>query len=143
MESATKCEIWNSNLDMDINFAAAIHLINMGKYETAVEHLEKAIAAEEGNGDMESAIMCTCVLGELLANMGERDRASEEFTKVIEYCKRTNSLGKQREVAQSFLKEFEAADRQSRYSAAFTDGYADPHGLGSKSNTTQTSVFLQ
>ena len=128
---------------MDINFSAAIHFINMGKFKMAVEHLEKAIAAESDSGNMDSAIMCTCVLGELLANMGDRDRASKEFGKVVEYCNRTNSLGKQREVAQSFLDEFEAAARKLKYNVSAVEEGAIRQNPGSKPNTAQTSVFLQ
>lgn len=128
---------------MDINFDAAIHYINMGKYEAAVEHLEKAIAAEESNGSTDAAIECTCVLGELLANMGETERARAEFDKVIEYCKRTNSLGKQQEIAQSFINEFEASARRSKSGkTSGAEGSAKSRS-GNEPNTTQSSVFMQ
>ena len=132
---------------MDINFTAAIFLINMGKYESAVEYLKKAIAAKEGDGSMDVAIEYTCVLGELLANMGESERAREEFGKVAEYCKRTNSLAKQNEIAQNFISEYDAAGNSESVSRngnkTGVQVYAKLPRSEKKPNTTQTSVFLQ
>lgn len=92
---------------MDIHFEMAIRQINMGAYESAARNLENAIDAEEGNGDTKSAMECRCVLGELLANMGETERAREEFNKVLGYCTVTNSLPEQRKIARDFIDEFD------------------------------------
>lgn len=92
---------------MDLHFEMALRQINMGKYETAVGNLEKAIDAEEGNGDTKSAMECRCVLGELLANMGENDRAREEFNKVLGYCTVTNTLPEQYKIARDFINAFD------------------------------------
>lgn len=92
---------------MDIHFDAALQLINMGNYDSAVRNLEKAIEAEEGKGDTKCAMEYSCVLGELLANMGETERARDEFNKVLGYCTVTNSLPDQRKIAQGFIDEFD------------------------------------
>ena len=129
---------------MDINFVAAIYLINMGKYELAVEYLKKAIAEQENNGSTDVAIEYTCVLGELLANINETEEARKEFEKVVEYCEHTNSLYRQKEIAQRFLNEFETAGKSKGKKRKRTDeACAKPPASGNKPNTTQTSVFLQ
>lgn len=120
---------------MDVHFDAALNFINMGKYEKAVENLEVAIKAESDSGNATSAMECTCVLGELLANMGETDRAREEFKKVLEYCSSTNSLPKQQKIAQDFIDKFDgntAAEKLKKSEAAKR-----------KPNTTQSAKFMQ
>lgn len=92
---------------MDIHFDAALRLINMENYDAAVRNLEQAIEAEEGKGDTKCAMEYTCVLGELLANMGETERARGEFNKVLGYCTITNSLPEQRKIAKRFIDEFD------------------------------------
>ena len=128
---------------MDIIITAAIYLINLGKYETAVEYLKKAIAAEEGKGSMDVAIEYTCILGELLANMGESDKARKEFDKVVEYCSRTNSLEKQRKVAQDFLVEYDRKQKEEYAKRLEVEIREKPAVSELKTNTTQTSIFLQ
>lgn len=92
---------------MDIHFDAALRLINMGNYDSAVRNLELAIEAEEGKGDTKCAMEYTCVLGELLANMGETESAREKFNKVLGYCTVTNSLPEQRKIAKGFIDKFD------------------------------------
>lgn len=107
---------------MNVNFEAAIHLINLGSYDTAAEHLRKAIAEEKANGNEQTAIEYTCVLGDLFSNLGEDDKAKTEFDKVLEYCDRTKSLNKQRKIAADFM-------------STFSEKYKD--------NTTQVSPYEQ
>ncbi len=120
---------------MDIHFDAAINYINMEKYEKAVENLELAIKAESDSGNTEGAMECTCVLGELLANMEETDRAREEFKKVLEYCSKTNSLPKQKKIAQDYIDKFDGntPEEKLKKSAAAQN----------KPNTSQSAKFIQ
>ncbi len=91
---------------MNINFELAIQYINLEAYDKAVESLQTAIKEETDNNNEKTAIEYTCVLGELLADLGKRQEAEQEFLKVIEFCDRTNSLHKQREIAKDFLDLF-------------------------------------
>ena len=92
---------------MNINFEVALRHINLESYEKAVEHLNLAINEETEAGREETAVQYACVLGELLANLGRVPEAREQFEKVREYCDRTNSLFKQRQIAQNFLDAFD------------------------------------
>ncbi len=107
---------------MNVNFEAAICSINLGSYDKAIEHLKKAIDDEKTNGNEKIAIEYTCVLGDLFSNLGEEVKAKIEFDKVIEYCDRTNSLEKQREIAAKFIEAY---------------------NLKNKPNSTQQSSFKQ
>lgn len=88
---------------MNVNFEMAIQYINLEDYGKAVEALAKAIEEEKTGGNEQAAIEYTCVLGELLADLGEKEKAATEFLKVTEYCSRTNSLPKQAKIAKDFL----------------------------------------
>lgn len=107
---------------MNINFEVALQSINLGSYDKAADHLKKAIEEERANGNESIAIEYTCVLGDLFSNLGDEAKAKVLFDKVIEYCDKTNSLGKQREIAEKFLKSF---------------------ALKNRPNSTQTSEFKQ
>lgn len=118
---------------MDIHFDLALQLIDLGDYKGAVENLETAIRTDTDNGDMKSVTECRCVFGELLMNLGENERALEEFDKVLSYCNLTNTLFKQREIALDFIKKIklEEAERQE---ANTSDG---------AENSSVNSKFLQ
>lgn len=107
---------------MNINFEAALHLINLGAYDQAVKNIQKAIEQEKDNGDEKSAIEYICVLGDLFSQLGEEDKAKTEFDKVIEYCDRTNSLPEQKRIAEEFVSFY---------------------NLRNRPNTTQTSPYEQ
>ena len=92
---------------MNINFEVALRYINLESYEKAVEHLKLAIGEETANGKEDTAIQYTCVLGELFANLGRVAEAREQFNKVLEYCRRTSSLPKQRDIALAFMDAFD------------------------------------
>lgn len=91
---------------MNVNFEMAIQFINMEEYDKAVDSLKIAIAAEYENNDEKTAVEYTCVLGELLADLGRRDESEAEFLKVLDYCIKTNSLPKQARIAKDFLDFF-------------------------------------
>lgn len=107
---------------MNINFEAALRLINIGAYDEAQKNLRKAIDEENANGSERTAIEYACVLGDLLANLDDEYKAKAEFDKVIEYCDRTNSLSKQRKIAADFITAY---------------------NLKNKPNSTQTSPYEQ
>lgn len=88
---------------MNINFEAALHLINLGAYKEAEKNLRKAIDEEKAGGNEQAAIEYTCVLGDLFSSLDEEDKAKAEFDKVLEYCNRTNSLPKQKQIASEFI----------------------------------------
>jgi len=88
---------------MNVNFEMALQYINLGSYEKAEEELRTAISAETEKNNLSAAAEYRCVLGELLANLGKRKKSDAEFLQVVEYCKETNSLPKQLEIAESFL----------------------------------------
>lgn len=91
---------------MNVNFEMAIQYINMEEYDKAIESLKKAIADEVENNNEKAATEYTCVLGELLADLGRRDESEAEFIKVLDYCVKTNSLPKQARIAKEFLDFF-------------------------------------
>ncbi len=91
---------------MNVNFEMAIQYINLEAYDKAVESLQTAVKEEADKGNEKGAVEYTCVLGELYADMGRKEDAIEEFTKVMEYCGKTNSLPKQRQIAMEFLDLF-------------------------------------
>ena len=107
---------------MNINFEAALRLINLGSYDEAVKNLQKAIDEEKTNGNEKSAIEITCILGDLFSNLDMEDKAKAEFDKVLEYCNRTNSLPKQKQIALNFIGSYD---------------------LRVRPNTTQTSPYAQ
>ena len=107
---------------MNINFEAALQLIDLGAYKEAVKTLKRAISEEENGGNESAAIEYTCVLGDLLSNLGEDDQAKTEFDKVLEYCNRTNSLPKKKQIASDFIGVY---------------------NLQNRPNTTQTSPYIQ
>lgn len=90
---------------MNISFEVALQLINLGSYDKAVERLNEAIAQETENKNESAATEYRCVLAELLANLGRKDEANEEFVKVVSYCIKTGSLPKQREIAEGYLSK--------------------------------------
>ena len=92
---------------MNASFEAALKLIDMKAYEDAEVNLRTAIEEEYANNNESTAIEYTCVLGELLANIGQPGRARTEFNKVVEYCDKTQSLPKQRDIALTFLAAFD------------------------------------
>ena len=128
---------------MDINFTAAIYLINLGKFDSAIEYLKKAIADKEGDGSMDAAIQYTCVLGELFANMGEQDKARAEFDKVIRYCSKTNSLYEQKKIAEDFLNEYDRELKEKYAKRLEVEIYEEPRLSKPRPNTTQRGIFLQ
>ncbi len=91
---------------MNVNFEMAIQYINLEAYDKAVKSLQAAIKEETDKNDERAATEYACVLGELLADLGKKEEAEEEFLKVLDYCDRTNSLHKQREIARDFLDLF-------------------------------------
>lgn len=91
---------------MNVNFEMAIQYINLEEYEKAVESLKAAVKEESDRGNEKGAAEYTCVLGELYADLGMKDESIGEFTKVLDYCNRTNSLPKQRQIAKDFLDLF-------------------------------------
>ncbi len=91
---------------MNTNFEMAIQYINLEEYDKAVESLKKAIAAEQEAGNEKAAMEYTCVLGELLADLGRREEAIPEFLKIIEFDNKTNSIPKQAKIAREFLMFF-------------------------------------
>ena len=92
---------------MNIHFDLAIQFINLEDYEKALRELNEAIAEENGNNNENTAIQYTCVLGELLANLGQVEQSRAEFNKVIEYCRRTDSLPKQLDIAETYIAAFD------------------------------------
>lgn len=92
---------------MNINFELAIQFINLEDYDNAVKKLNEAIAEENGAGNENTAIQYTCVLGELLANIERIEESRAEFNKVIEYCRRTDSLPKQLNIAETYIAAFD------------------------------------
>lgn len=107
---------------MNINFEAALHLINLGSYKEAEKNIRKAIEEETAAGDEKTAIEYTCVLGDLFSNLNMEDKAKAEFDKVLEYCEKTNSLPKQKQIASDFIGAY---------------------NLKNRPNTTQTSPYEQ
>lgn len=107
---------------MNINFEMGIQLINLGSYSEAEKNIRKAIEEEMNAGNEKEAIEYTCVLGDLLSNLELEDKAKTEFDKVLEFCERTNSLPKQKQIAKSFI---------------------DVYNLTVRPNTTQTSPYQQ
>ncbi len=91
---------------MNVNFEMAIQYINLENYDKAVSSLRTAIKEETDKNNEKTAIEYTCVLGELLADLGKRQEAEQEFLKVINFCDRTNALPKQRAIAADFLDLF-------------------------------------
>ncbi len=91
---------------MNVNFEMAIQYINLEAYDKAVESLQTAIKEEADKGNEKGSVEYTCVLGELYADMGKKKEAIEEFSKVMDFCGRTNSLPKQRKIAKDFLDLF-------------------------------------
>lgn len=91
---------------MNVNFEMAIQYINLESYDKAVDALKTAIREETDKNDEKTATEYTCVLGELLADLGRKQEAEQEFLKVLDYCDRTNSLSKQRAIARDFLDLF-------------------------------------
>lgn len=92
---------------MNVHFELAIQFINLEDYDKALRELNEAIAGENGAGNENSAIQYTCVLGELLANLGRIEESRSEFNKVIEYCRRTDSLPKQLDIAETYIAAFD------------------------------------
>ena len=90
---------------MNVNFEIALQYINLGSYEKAEKELKTAIAAETEKQNLSAATEYRCVLGELLANLGRKKDSNEQFKQVVEYCKKTGELKKQREIAEGFLKK--------------------------------------
>ena len=89
---------------MNIDFEAALKYIDLGNYERAVEKLNSAIAAAGENTDEE--MQYRCVLGELYANIGNVNQSQEEFVRVMEYTDNSQTLPKQRSIAQAYLDAF-------------------------------------
>lgn len=88
---------------MNINFEMALQYINLGSYEKAENELRTAIADETEKGNLSVAAEYRCVLGELLVNIGRKRDANKELKQVVEYCKETGNLSKQREIAERLL----------------------------------------
>ena len=91
---------------MNIDFEAALRYIDLGSYDNAVKKLKSAIDSEKENNPEEAA-QYRCVLGELYANLGQQEDSRAEFLQVIEYCDSTNTLQKQRVIAQTYLDAFD------------------------------------
>ena len=89
---------------MNVEFEAALQYINMESYDRAVEYLNKAIDKEMDGGNEGTAMEYRCVLGELLADLGRRDEARDEFAAVVDYCDFSNKLPKQKYIAGAFIK---------------------------------------
>lgn len=102
-----KSAFLNLLLKMNIHFDMAIQFINLESYDNAVRELNEAIAEEKAEGNENFAIQFTCVLGELLANLGRVEESRAEFNKVIEYCRRENSLPKQLNIAETYIAAFD------------------------------------
>lgn len=92
---------------MNVYFDMAIQFINLEDYDNAIKKLNEAIAQENSEGNENSAIQYTCVLGELLANLERIEESRTEFNKVIEYCHRTDSLPKQLDIAETYIAAFD------------------------------------
>ncbi len=88
---------------MNVNLEMALRLIDLGAYERAVEELKKAISAEKKNNNKAGAVEIRCILGELYGSLDMKKEAKAEFKKVIEYCDETNTLPKQRGIAEKYL----------------------------------------
>lgn len=99
---------------MNVNFEMALQYINLGSYEKAEEELRTAISAETEKNNLKTAAEYRCVLGELLANLGKRKKSDAEFLQVVEYCKETNLLPKQLEIAESFLAKPKPAKKSKK-----------------------------
>lgn len=102
---------------MDVHFDAALTQINLGKYDRAVYNLETAIKAETDGGNAENAIKCTCVLAELLSQIGKEDRAYEEYNKVLSYCNMTNTLPEQRKLAADYIEIYKLSHGSGKKTA--------------------------
>lgn len=89
---------------MNIDFEAALKYIDLGNYERAVEKLNSAIEAV--GEDTDEGIQYRCVLGELYANIGNVNQSQEEFVRVMEYTDNSQTLPKQRAIAQAYLDAF-------------------------------------
>ena len=90
---------------MNMDFEAALKYIDLGSYDKAIEKLNSAI--EQVSADEDTAIQYRCVLGELHANLGNKDEARAEFEKVIAYCDEHLTLEKQRAIAQTYIDAFD------------------------------------
>lgn len=89
---------------MNFEFEAALRYIDLGSYDKAVEMLKTSI--EKESEDPGTAAQIRCVLGELYANLGNTEEARAEFEKVLDYCDQTNTLAKQRVIAQTYIDAF-------------------------------------
>lgn len=118
---------------MDVHFTAALQHIDLGNYDRAVYNLEAAIKAETDSGNMENAMQCTCVLAELLSNIGEDGRAFEEYNKVLSYCNMTNSLPEQRKLASDYIEMYKLCHGGAKKSS-------EP---GSGSSVIMSDKFMQ
>lgn len=91
---------------MNINFERALKDIDAQQFDSAISELNTAISFEIEHGRPDDAEQYRCVLAELLANLSRITESMAEFEKVLEYCNKTNSLPKQKKIAEAFLKRF-------------------------------------
>lgn len=108
---------------INVNVSAALKYIDLGNEEKAIELLQLAISQEAEKGDETAATEYRCVLGEYYANLGQSENARDLFNQVVNFCDETHTLGKQRDIAQTYLDimdgkidpaELEAANKAKR-----------------------------
>ena len=92
---------------MNIDFEAALRYIDLGSYDKAIDSLKAAINKEIEKENDADATQYRCVLGELLANLGRKEEAREEFEQVLDFCDQTFILQKQRAIALAYLNAFD------------------------------------
>ena len=88
---------------INVNVTAALRYIDLGNEEKAIELLRLAISQEVEKGDETSATEYRCILGEYYANLGQSENARDLFNQVVNFCTENRTLGKQRDIAQTYL----------------------------------------
>ena len=100
---------------MNNYYAIALKLIDLGMYDEAIDHLKRAIKEAKSADSEDMAVMISCVLGELYANLGQISESKAVFTEVKEYCDKTNSLPAQKEIAEKFLNSFDTGSNLQKF----------------------------
>lgn len=91
-------------LKNDPKFNMALGYINNGNYDKAVKLLNECIDDAKANDNPVEETQVRCVLGELYANLGNKEDAVNNFSQVLEYCNSTQSLPDQAKIAATYIK---------------------------------------
>ncbi len=100
---------------MNNYYSLALKMIDIGMYDEAINHLKLAISEAKKADSEDMAVMISCVLGELYANLGQISESKAVFTEVCEYCDKTNSLPAQKEIAEKFLNSFDSGSALQKF----------------------------